>query len=394
MMKYIVLRDAQRTRWPGPSSSGTRTFGDARSWPDPPEPRIEVETADARGRSELAGDPGTTALALAMPTRLIEPFAATGPHATGDAWGIGAVGAAASAYTGSGVTAAVLDTGIDPGHSAFAGLTVLEEDFTRSGNGDRHGHGTHCAGTIAGRDVGGCRIGVARGISRLLAGKILTDTGTGSSEMAFQGLQWAASQGAQVVSMSFGFDFPGMVRDHVQQGWPTDLATSIALEAYRGNLNMFDTLMAMLKAQEPFRPGCVVVAAAGNESRRDIRPDYQIAASLPSAADGILSIAAVAQSAGGYTIAAFSNTFPQLCAPGVDITSAQAGGTLTTMSGTSMACPQAAGIAALWWQAVRETGLPATAQTVTARILAACRLDTLAPNLDIADRGNGIATAP
>jgi subtilisin family serine protease len=274
-MKYIVLRDMRGASRPGSFNSGTRTFGgDSRSWPDdflPPEPRIDVETTDAKGRDELARDPGVVGLALAMPTRLIEPFKTNGPENRGDAWGIDAVGAAVSRYTGSGVTAAVLDTGIDSGHDAFAGITLLEEDFSGSGNGDQHGHGTHCAGIIAGRDVGGCRIGVARGIQRLLIGKILSDTGTGSAEMALRGLWWAADQGAQVVSMSFGFDFPGMVRDYVEQGWPADLATSIALEAYRSTLTMFDALTVMIRARERSGPGCVVVAAAGNEGPRSFR---------------------------------------------------------------------------------------------------------------------------
>ena len=202
------------------------------------------------------------------------------------------------------------------------------------------------------------------------------------------------AQGAQVISMSLGFDFPGMVRERVQQGWPPDLATSIALEAYRGNLRMFDALMAMIRAREVFGPGCVVVAVAGNESKRDINPDYEIAASLPAAADGVLSIGALGRSPDGYTIAPFSNSFPKLCAPGVDIKSARAGGGSQTMSGTSMACPHVAGVAALWWEAVRVIGLPATAATVAARMLATCRLDSLAPHTDSADRGTGMVTAP
>ena len=64
------------------------------------------------------------------------------------------------------------------------------------------------------------------------------------------------------------------------------------------------------------------------------------------------------------------------------------------MSGTSMACPHVADVAALWWEAVREAGVPATAQMVAARVLATCSLDNLAPHLDTADRGSGIVAAP
>jgi subtilisin family serine protease len=397
-MRYVVLRDLQRTRLSDPFSVGVRDFGGQRGgWPNviaPPQPRIDVETADTKGRNDLARDPEVAALAASMPTRLIDPRDTANSNAEGDSWGVAAVGATGSDYTGADILVAVLDTGIDLAHPAFTGVTAGQEDFSGSGNGDRQGHGTHCAGTIFGRDLDGNRIGIARGVQRVLIGKILADTGAGSSEMAFRGLLWAVEQGAQVISMSLGFDFPGMVRERVQQGWPPDLATSIALEAYRGNLKMFDALMAMIRARESFSPGCVVVAAAGNESKRDVNPDYEIAASLPAAADGVLSIGALGRSAEGYTIAPFSNSFPKLCAPGVDIKSARTGGGLQTMSGTSMACPHVAGVAALWWEAARAIALPNTAATVVARIVATCRLDSLAPHLDPADRGSGMVTAP
>ena len=85
-----------------------------------------------------------------------------------------------------------------------------------------------------------------------------------------------------MISMSLGFDFPGLVKRLIDEdGWPADLATSVALEAYRGNLRMFDALMHMLRSREPFDHGTVVVAASGNESHREINPDYEIGARCP-----------------------------------------------------------------------------------------------------------------
>ena len=122
-----------------------------------------------------------------MATRLIRPTQGTSTApANGDAWGIASVRADRSPYSGRGVTVAVLDTGIDTSHPAFAGVDILEQDFTGEGNGDVDGHGTHCAGTIFGRDVSGQRIGVARGISRALIGKVLGQNG-GDSQMIFEG---------------------------------------------------------------------------------------------------------------------------------------------------------------------------------------------------------------
>jgi subtilisin family serine protease len=212
--------------------------------------------------------------------------------------------------------------------------------------------------------------------------------------MAFQGMRWAMEHGANVISMSLGFDFPGMVRDLTAQQWPADLATSSALEAYRGNLRMFDALMGMIRANQAFAAGTVVVAAAGNESRRDKNADYEIAASLPAAAEGVVSVAAASREGDALGIGYFSNTFPQITGPGVDITSARAGGGLAQMTGTSMACPHVAGVAALWWEAIRAAGLPVRAETVVAKLLASARTDVFAADVDPADRGVGLVTAP
>src|SRR5262249_45913820 len=150
--------------------------------------------------------PKVHAFAKPMPTGLIKPLEVAGAAATG-AWGIAAVKADTSNFTGDGVVVAVLDTGIDKSHPAFGGVTIVEQDFSGSGNGDRQGHGRQCAGSSFGREVAGTRVGIARGVKKALIGKVLADDGGGSSEMIFRGIQWALDQGAEVISMSLGFDF-------------------------------------------------------------------------------------------------------------------------------------------------------------------------------------------
>jgi subtilisin family serine protease len=194
--------------------------------------------------------------------------------------------------------------------------------------------------------------------------------------------------------MSLGFDFPGMVSGLVTQGWPADLATSVALEAYRANLRMFDAIMEMLRARLPLDGGTVVVAAAGNESRRDVNADYEIAASLPAAADGVIAVGALERTGAGLQVASFSNTLPQVSAPGVAIESAKVGGGLRALSGTSMACPHVAGVATLWWQAVRNQATLGTAPMVVAKILATARTNGFAQGVQVADRGAGVVTSP
>jgi subtilisin family serine protease len=105
-------------------------------------------------------NPTVAAVAIPMPTALIASSSVDAQTATaGDSRGTAAVKAHGSAANGDGVVVAVLETGIDRTHEAFAGVELVEKDFSGSGDGDGRGDGTHCAGTIFGRDVGGQHIG-------------------------------------------------------------------------------------------------------------------------------------------------------------------------------------------------------------------------------------------
>jgi subtilisin family serine protease len=152
---------------------------------------------------------------------------------------------------------------------------------------------------------------------------------------------------------------------------------------------MLDTIVELVGRRE-----AVVVAAAGNESRRDLRPEYAITTSLPAAAEGVISVAAAARQGTELEIGSFSNAHPRLSAPGVEVVSAKAGGGLTGLTGTSMAAPHVAGVAALWWQAVRAEGLPATAETVIAKLLGTARPERFSAGVGPSERGAGIVTSP
>ena len=102
----------------------------------------------------------------------------------------------------------------------------------------------------------------------------------------------------------------------------------------------------------------LVIAAAGNESDR---PSFVVEKVSPSEAESVVAVGAVDEA---FVIAPFSNTHPTFVGPGVDVLSAGIAAELAVMSGTSMACPHIAGLAALYWQAARSGALPATAERV------------------------------
>ncbi|MEM5295430.1 S8 family serine peptidase [Burkholderia sp. JPY481] len=305
------------------------------------------------------------------------------------AWGVAAVGADKSTLTGEGIVVAVLDTGIDASHPAFKGVEFATKNFTGEGEADTHGHGTHCAGTIFGRDVAGLRVGVARGVKRALIGKVL-GAGGGSSEKIVSAVQWAVDNGAHIISMSLGIDFPGYQLQLEHQGLPSQVATSRALEGYRQNVLLFERLASLLNARTL---PVLLIAAAGNESGRDQTPPFVLAVAPPAVSDGFISVGALGRAHDKLAIAAFSNSGPKVCGPGVNIVSAAIGGGYRTMSGTSMATPHVAGVAALWAQKLmKQRNL--SANTLRSSLTAFASTDMLSSGFEPQDVGSGLVTAP
>ncbi len=392
--KHVILRStraATRDLFLGPGAGPFAAEAMAASL------TVEVDDIARREIVGLTRNADVLAVAPVIPMRLIAPVDvqdAPAPAAAGIEWGIQAVGADTSPFSGNGIVVAVLDTGIDASHDAFSGVGLIQQDFTGEGDGDQHGHGTHCAGTIFGRSTNGTRIGVASGVTTALIGKVLGAQGGGSSEQIVSAIQWAVENGANVISMSLGMDFPGFVAQLEQAGLPTELATSRALEGYRANVQLFERLASLIRAQGAFRQATLIVAAAGNESRRDEHPDFEIAVSPPAVAEGIISVAALGQQAQGLTVAPFSNTGANVAAPGVAIRSARAGGGLASKSGTSMATPHVAGLAALWAEKIMQSSGSLSGLQLMARLLASATSTGLQPGLDPFDIGAGLVRAP
>jgi len=135
----------------------------------------------------------------------------------------------AEGIDGSGIVVAVIDTGIDKNHPDLYGKIIAEKNFIDDGMtaDDRHGHGTHCAGIIAGTGEAssGRYKGVAPG-ALLMNARILDSEGNGDLSDLIAGIEWAVDNGADVISISVGGSYPGDV-----QSKPECMTVDAAMDA-------------------------------------------------------------------------------------------------------------------------------------------------------------------
>ena len=276
----------------------------------------------AAGLSRLEEDPDVVAVWPDLPVHTMLDVSV--PHIrVPEVW--------AESGRGAGVRVAVVDTGIDPDHPDLAGRIAATKSFAGGSADDGNGHGTHVAGTIAGDGTAseGRYVGMAPE-ALIYAAKVLRDDGSGSMSDVMAGVEWAVDQGVQVINLSLGSDESSDGSDPLSE--------------------LCDAAMAA---------GVVVCVAAGNAG-----PGAGTVGS-PASARQVITIGATTDADG---IASFSSrgptkdgrTKPDVCFPGVDIVACRASGTrmgtpvgdhYTQASGTSMATPHAAGVAALLLEA-------------------------------------------
>ncbi|NJD01610.1 MAG: peptidase S8 [Ruminiclostridium sp.] len=271
-----------------------------------------VEKLLAKDGSVLRIDEDIEVYAIGKPAPVPSPTPKPDPNSNEVLpWGIDRIDAERVTIddgAGTNIKVGVIDTGIDLTHPELASVVkggVNTIDNPESTNyADNNGHGTHVAGIIAALDNEVGVVGVSSRID-LYSIKVLDSSGSGYLIDVIEGLQWAANNGMQVVNMSLG--------------------TKTYIKSFEDAVNA------------AYNNDIVLVAAAGNESGP---------VSYPAAFSNVMAVSATDIN---NKIAKFSNRGPEIdvAAPGVSILSTYIGSTYATFSGTSMASPHVAGVAAL-----------------------------------------------
>jgi subtilisin len=239
-----------------------------------------------------------------------EPVPVMSAATTSVPWGVARVNAPAAwpRGKGAGIKVAVVDTGIDCGHPDLRCDYALGTNIVDPGVAplDDNEHGSHVSGTIAGRGLSGGPLGIAPE-AVLVPVKVLDRSGSGRLSDIVKGISWAAEHGADVINLSLGGD-----------------VKSAAMER---------------AVKNALQKGIVIVAAAGNSGPSSDTVGF------PAGYPGVIAVAASDKK---DVVAPFSSRGSAVAfiAPGVKILSTVPGG-YAILSGTSMASPHVAGLAAL-----------------------------------------------
>ncbi len=217
------------------------------------------------------------------------------------------------------VLIAILDTGIDQDHEDLAGKLAGSKNFTRSRTvDDLYGHGTHVAGIAAAATDNGKGVAGVGYDSRLLNVKVLDDTGSGYYSWIAKGITWAADNGGKVINMSLGGSAQSrMLEEAVNYAW----GKGVVLVAAAGNGGSSDPLYPA------YYENCIAVAATDSNDQKASWSSY--GAWVDVAAPGVSIFSTVPN----HTSTLFGRVKPPYA----------------YASGTSMATPHVAGVAALVW---------------------------------------------
>jgi subtilisin len=289
--------------------------------------------------------------------------------------GVKRIGAAPGslAYNGTGVGVAVVDTGVDYNHADLQPLG--NGSFSAFGGTaqDDNGHGTHVSGTIAARNNAADVVGVAPAAT-IYGVKVLDAAGNGSDAGVIAGLNWVAANAAlvtppiRVVNMSLGRE--GSLNDNPTQRAAIQnlVASGIAVMVAAGN----DATLEVSQQVPSTYPEVIAIASTTAKAGTNGYKGFSGVIGADTASSFTSDGAFNSTTGIGVSISAPGETQENISRAGyvqsVGILSARLGGGTTSMSGTSMACPHAAGVAALIWQKTLVLGQSLTTEQIRSRI--------------------------
>jgi len=257
-------------------------------------------------------------VAYAEPDLMAEALGSPDDPRFGSQWGMVKVQASQAWEVTNGsssINIAILDTGVDLDHPDLANKVISSIDFSHSGTvDDVHGHGTHVAGIAAAMTNNGIGVAGLGYSSTIMNVKVLGDTGSGAYSWIVSGIMWAVDNGAEIINMSLGGSSPSSaLEDAINYAWSK---------------------------------GVVVVAAAGNYGNTaPLYPAYYTNCIAVAATDSL------------DRLAGWSNygDWVDVAAPGVGIYATLKNNGYGYKSGTSMASPHVAGLAALVFTTLSDT---------------------------------------
>src|SRR6185312_8332594 len=310
---------------------------------------VMLGTVTPEGLQGLKADPRVKKVVGAPQFSLIKPVAsAPAALATQVTWGIKFLKVPklwSQGLSGNGVRVGHLDTGADGNHPALKTAFASFAEFNSFGikvtptpkPHDTGEHGTHTAATIAGRAVAGRSVGVAP--KAMLASAIVIEGGNVIARI-LGGMDWSISQNVRVLSMSLGL---------------------------RGFVNDFVAVTQILRAKN-----ILPVFAVGNEGPGTSRSPGNYAECTSIGAHDENGAIANFSSSQKFLRPA-DPLVPDIVGPGVEVISAKPGGGFQSLSGTSMATPHIAGLAALLFEAKPS----ATAAEVEKALFGSARLGSI-----------------
>jgi len=284
----------------------------------------------------------------------------------------------ATPHNGGGTNVCIIDSGVDDTHPDLAGRVSKAINFVNAdpANADGNGHGTHVGSTVVSNGIGMASVAPD---ATLMNARTFNNAGGGATaNVLLSAIRWCGREGAHVINMSLGFG----------NGVPLTLANQPLIDAFQAAV---DEVRLGTNPVASGTGGTVVVASAGNSN---LRFPSTLAVVVPGGMNGVITVGSTLRNSNVRSNFSNRGAFVDLWAPGSNIlavcstfTTNCLGGTIRQLpstagnpgrymeiSGTSMAAPHVAGVAAIAYGRLGTTRTPAQGARIESCLLNRARV--------------------